>query len=334
MEEDMDRDSTVVLSVYFEGTANSLEALETQVGIFAAATVGTDLSEYEAGMLLRPDIRGPFKVAFDGCGVTNGILGTLFAAGLEGQCDFVVMILKELLATGLRRVVMNCLGLSRGGLALMILAQKLASLEVDQIACTDLNLCIFDPVPGNLVGTGFPFTGWGRSDLSTCTCLRRVLAIYPYEPLPDYYFHAPTLCKYPSCAQVEEDVTLGCHMAAMAPMRQGATHRWRLASNTSFRRIFEFITSVGTKVNVDPHGFYQPSDDDCLGIYRRELDLHIREVDSHGHACVYGDGQQEVVADAPSSRRVLHDGYVVYIFRATRNTLARTMSSLSGCMLR
>ena len=29
---------------------------------------------------------GPFKMAFEGCGVTNGLTGLLFASGLRDQC--------------------------------------------------------------------------------------------------------------------------------------------------------------------------------------------------------------------------------------------------------
>ena len=40
----------------------------------------------------------------------------------------------------------------------MILAQQLSALPADQTQRIDLNLCLFDPVPGRLVATGFPFT--------------------------------------------------------------------------------------------------------------------------------------------------------------------------------
>ena len=44
--------------------------------------------------------------------------------------------------------------------------------------------------------------------------IKRVLAIYPCEALPDLAFHAPILPKYPPGADVEEDATLGCHQGA------------------------------------------------------------------------------------------------------------------------
>jgi hypothetical protein len=112
------------------GTANTLDPITTQVGIFAEACAGRDLSRYSSTDSEQLDAAcGPFKIAFDGCGVTDGTLGTLFAAGLEGQCDLVCGIVRDLwlAAAGTRRVRVNCLGLSRGGLALMILAQKVTA---------------------------------------------------------------------------------------------------------------------------------------------------------------------------------------------------------------
>ncbi len=38
--------SDITLSVFFEGTANPLDPITTQVGIFAERTAGQDLSNY------------------------------------------------------------------------------------------------------------------------------------------------------------------------------------------------------------------------------------------------------------------------------------------------
>jgi hypothetical protein len=227
------------------GTANLLVPVTTQVGLFARLAAGKDISSYSRARAALDPKSGPYKVAFDGCGVTNGLAGTLFASGLEGQCDIVKTIIEDLVAAG-AHVSCNCLGLSRGGLGLMILAQILGALPENVVERIDLNMCLFDPVPGNLVSSGFPFTGHGRGDLSNCRCLKRVLAIYPHEPLPDLSFHAPVLCKYPPPpCQVEEDVTLGCHQGALLQMRRGSQDRYVLASNISFRRILDFLVSVG-----------------------------------------------------------------------------------------
>ena len=50
-----------------------------------------------------------------------------------------------------------------------------------------LNLCLFDPVPGNLICTarGLDLLGYSTAnscmDISACGCLRDVLALYPHE---------------------------------------------------------------------------------------------------------------------------------------------------------
>jgi len=295
------------------GTANTLDPITTQVGIFAQAAAGRDLSSYSRAHGPLDPTAGPFKVAFDGCGVTNGLGGTLFASGLEGQCDIVVSVVEGLIAAGARSVLCNCLGLSRGGLALMILAQKLGGLAPDIAARVELNMCLFDPVPGNLVSTGFPFTGFGRADLTSCSCLKRVLAIYPHEPLPDLSFHAPVLCKYPVTTMVEEDVTLGCHQGALFQTRRGSQNKYALASNLSFRMISDWFQAVGGGVDVSPLGYYQPSAADCLEIYRRELAAHLDEAAGTGKA--------------PCTRRALHDGCVAFMLDAARGSAAVAGSS-------
>lgn len=74
-------------------------------------------------------------MAFDGCGVTNGCTGTLFAAGLKKQCQVVVNRIIELLATGDKSVRVNVLGLSRGGIAAMYLAQMLSD---ERVSCSQV----------------------------------------------------------------------------------------------------------------------------------------------------------------------------------------------------
>jgi len=107
-----------------------------------------------------------------------------------------------------------------------------------------VNALLFDPVPGNLVLTGTLncFTLASQSmNLSRCKNLSRVLALYPYEPLPDLAFHAPLIGKYPANCVVEEDVTLGCHQGALFPTRIGG-----LDCHLSYVRIRRFMTDCGT----------------------------------------------------------------------------------------
>ena len=230
----------VLLTIFFEGTANTLRPLTTQIGMFAEACGATDLTNPASPPPSRVDEGGStadtatlpcFKMQYDGCGVTNGLSGTLFAEGLREQCAEISKRIAQLSAVW-RRVRVNALGLSRGGIACIFLAQALAEVEcADQL---DLTMLLYDPVPGDLVWTGFPFTGIRAKDLRHCSSLRSVLAIYPHEPLPDMTFHAPVLPAYPAECKVEEDVTLGCHQGAL--FRTGRGQRFA-ASNLSFRRI-------------------------------------------------------------------------------------------------
>ena len=51
------------------------------------------------------------------------------------------------------------------------------------------------------------------NDLSKSHVLANVLALYPYEPLPDFSFHMPIFPKYPpeKDTNIDIDITLGCH---------------------------------------------------------------------------------------------------------------------------
>ena len=111
----------------------------------------------------------------------------------------------------------NVLGLSRGGIAAYMLARHVSGLKC--ASRLRLNLCVFDPVPGNLVSTakyldlfGNVTTANRHIDLRGCRIVR-CLALYPADPLPDLAFHAPLLPDYPTGCEVEEDATLGCHQA-------------------------------------------------------------------------------------------------------------------------
>ena len=154
------------------------------------------------------------KIAFDGCGVTHGCCGTLFATGLREQTQVVRQKLEAIMLSPdlhKRRVRLNVVGLSRGGCAAIILAQELCHISGTELSMVQSSifymqltdrvvvqaLFLFDPVPGNLC--------WATTincfniasqclDLSMCTNnLMNVTAIYPHEPLPDLAFHAPVI---------------------------------------------------------------------------------------------------------------------------------------------
>ena len=163
------------------------------------------------------------------------------------------------------RVRLNVVGLSRGGIAAIFLANELRDVDGDQLS---LALLLFDPVPGNLICSRIDWlcccnTATQSLDLSSCTRnLKHVVALYPYEPLPDVAFHAPVLpCPPPpdNCLY-DLDVTLGCHqgdrldelICADTSDCLGAL-RWPpndLASRLSFNRIFDFLHQNGTAIEL------------------------------------------------------------------------------------
>jgi len=201
-------------------------------------------------------------MGFDGCGVTDGCAGTLFAKGLDKQCDQVRRQLDAFLGERVpsgqlqRPVRVNVVGLSRGGIACLYLAQRLADLTPSQCK---LCMLLFDPVPGNLLTQRqLDVCGCINAhkccDVSMCQCLSRVLAIYPHEPLPAIAFHAPVLCNYPDSCDVEEEVTLGCHQGALFThrlcLRPGqAWDSIDLPSALSFLRIRRWLFECGTSLN-------------------------------------------------------------------------------------
>ena len=210
--------TNAVLACFFEGTANCLQPTTTQIGQFFDACDHYDITE----MLAEPDPNlQAFKMGFDGCGYAYGPPGTIWAVGLGSQCQVVVARVQWLLQTR-RHVTVVALGLSRGGVAALMLAKRLGGFDPERLS---VQLCAFDPVPGNLVCASRYIDLLGLNaancvlDCSGCRTLRRVLALYPHEPLPDLAFHAPIFPRYPSSdwCEIEEDAVLGCHQGALYP---------------------------------------------------------------------------------------------------------------------
>jgi hypothetical protein len=185
----------VIVSVYFCGTGGTIKGETTQIGFFAKSCVASeDIT----------DGSNNYKFYFDGCGVTNGnlylfvnfrisfelgMMGTIFAAGLNSQCNEVVEKCEKILEQKNKRITLNVLGLSRGGIACLILANKLYNYRD-----IDINLFLFDPVPGNSITSGtfdilYQTTAYQNIDLTSSINLKNVVALYPYEPLPDLAFH-------------------------------------------------------------------------------------------------------------------------------------------------
>eukprot|EP00931_Biecheleriopsis_adriatica_P042347 TRINITY_DN24134_c0_g2_i1.p1 TRINITY_DN24134_c0_g2~~TRINITY_DN24134_c0_g2_i1.p1 ORF type:complete len:333 (+),score=55.65 TRINITY_DN24134_c0_g2_i1:34-1032(+) len=231
---------SVILSVFMEGTGNPLDPVVTQIALFSDMCVAMKLPEE-----VDQDTSfaaGHYKLSFPGCGVSHGLSGTLFATGLREQCSVVHEYIQEFIKQG-HSVLVNFLGLSRGGIGGLYLAQTLSEFPPQQVL---LNMLLYDPVPGNLIWMSrfLDFAGKMNAnqamDVSDVENLGRVLVLYPHEPLPDIAFHAPLLPKFPPNCDLEQEVILGCHQGAL-------WLRPKVDTCLSFFRIREFLESCGTK---------------------------------------------------------------------------------------
>jgi len=321
----------VLLVVFFEGTANTLKPVTTQIGEFAHACSAVDIRNATGPVDYASN--GPFKMAFDGCGVTNGLLGTLFASGLDAQCREVAKAALAILSSGNntvpslkststsnqdatndaaaaapqpaaaaavvgRRMKCVAVGLSRGGIACMKLTRALSATP-DLLASIDYHALLFDPVPGNSLTTGFPFTACSSFDLRRCGNLRSVLALYPHQPLPAVALHAPVLPRYPQTCAVEEDVTLGCHQGALFYTAKRPTGEVERASTIAFHRIRGFLEKHGVSLRftgVESLARYHPTAEDCLALCRLELERVHGATSRELHD---GTGRSRTIVRAP-----------------------------------
>jgi len=161
----------------------------------------------------------------------------------------VVSKVKQLLNASFK-VTLNCLGLSRGGMGVLILIQKLAKYTPNRIV---MNTILFDPVPGNLI-TSYNLDILHNTlatqcmDVSASKNLANVLAIYPHEPLPDLAFHAPIIPKYPHTTHLEQLVTLGCHQGALfSPSNVDCL--------LSYHLLCEYLSVWGTKLDFSKSSY-------------------------------------------------------------------------------
>lgn len=236
--------SPITLSVFFCGTGGRLVPAKTQIGYFFKKTRALDITNHDK-LLVSDRLPNQLKMGFDGVRVTNGWKGLIFGVGMKAKCKVVMDRLAEILAKK-RPVVLNCIGLSRGGIACLYLCQMTADLG-DALT---INLCLFDPVPGNLLTTARHVDWFNLSaandcqDISRSTNIDRVLALYPHEPLPNLLMHAPMFPTYPPGAKVDQDVILGCHQGALF-------NHYTLPCRISRLRIGQFLISVGTPLSSD-----------------------------------------------------------------------------------
>jgi hypothetical protein len=290
------------LAIFFCGTDGSLDNNNTWIQYFhnklctAFDLTGHSPDDWsrehaisESTMITRSKnsiLHWDAKLGFNGCGVDYGMPGVVFGSGLSDQCDtaitHITKIVKDLEGfvqerDGVKGVLkLNCVGLSRGAVAIALLAKMIAG---DQFLTKyrsatpfskdthdsefqkrpgrveiEFNGFLFDPVPGNLIitgscdsSTGISLTKQTKNLKKHCGTglIRRMTAIYPYESLPDIACHAPLLIQYPDDCEVHEDVMLGCHQGAVF------AHSYDLACICSFFQILEFLKQVGVEMDRD-----------------------------------------------------------------------------------
>lgn len=215
-----------------------MDIVTTQIAMFARYVRAQELDANK--MSLPSPERGDYKLSFAGCGVTNGFTGLVFAHGLRDQCELVCSYLEEFLEAGLT-VKLVFVGLSRGGIGGAYLAQRLKDFDKTKV---ELNLLLFDPVPGNFIyiSRWLDLAGVSNTnqamDLSFAKNLGRVIVLYPHEPLPAIAVHAPIIYKFPDDCNLEEDVILGCHQGALFLRAQADTC-------LSFARIRDYLKDCG-----------------------------------------------------------------------------------------
>lgn len=268
-----------VINAYFSGTSFEIEKDSFIASQLYGASISAD---------------NQINFGFDGCGIAhdgNGsvrhfkdgetmpsLSGALWGTGLDEQCQKVIEQIKTELKAG-HQVTLNAYGHSRGAIAALLLAKQLGQVDPNLL---EINLALLDPVPGNLITTSaLDFLNISLAnkvmDLSECTPLKNVLAIYPYIPLSDISCHAPLFPIYPSSANVDEDTTFGCHAQAEVLINHGIS-----ASAFTAPRFYEFLTKHGSKFKLsEQFNFnFMWTNDELLQLY----DNHHSEVNASTRA--------------------------------------------------
>lgn len=140
-------------------------------------------------------------------------------------------IVKELLRSGYK-VKLNAIGLSRGGIAALLLSKKLGYIDSYHL---ETNLLLLDPLPGNAsIVPAIDIFGFSLAnqamDVSLSKNLKYVESLYPYLEVGDdtgdstdkflARFHVPIRTAYPSFTEVREEVILGAHLRAFQDMEK------------------------------------------------------------------------------------------------------------------
>lgn len=249
----------ITLSVFFSGTGHAIENFR-----FVFSVLHRDACNDETHQ----------KMGFDGCALEKGaLIGGIFGFGLDEQCEKVLARVNSLLERSAETVTVNAYGHSRGGVACLLLAKKLAGNPRIEV-----NLVIHDPVSGNWIGSAY-LDGLGLnvtltsegSDVSACDNLHSALVIYPVLPLPDIMAHAPLLPVFPQTCEVRIELTLGCHLGAQD---------LGLNSNNAMiacHLAVQAMTEKGTHFESRLVQRYLTNfDEQLLGCYERSINFHLR----------------------------------------------------------
>ncbi len=296
------------ISVYFSGTGFSIDDREF---LTASLYVRTEGSESQ------------IKIGFSGCGVDYGFRGGIFGSGLDEQCNYVIARVIQEINAGYQ-ITLNVYGHSRGGIAALLLAKQLGNIDKEKLA---INLALLDPVPGNFITTSsidpFEISLTNKTmDLSGCKPLKRVLALYPYLPLPAIVCHAPLLASYPKETEVDIEVVNGCH-AQVEQLSEPLSYLVKL-------RVEEFLVQNGTQLRTDrDYKNAEAMKQTYLDCYQQDLDpdrqATSRETHSaqgmvitaktgakylnSRHKSLAGDSSQEPVALSIQPEKGLFSGF-------------------------
>ncbi|KTD04269.1 hypothetical protein [Fluoribacter gormanii] len=259
----------ITLTAIFEGTIYSIEQPNTHLHqVLFKDCEGVRITSAEQVDLYKGATH--FKIGFNGCGVDYGVKGLLFGAGVKKQSDQVVEVVKKLIKEG-HKVKLNCIGLSRGGIAAIMAAIKLAHVDGFHL---ETNLLLLDPVPGNLFYVPFlDFFNYTLTnnaiDLSGSKNLNYVETLYPYLEVGDdteewvdqvlAKFHIPIRPTYPKHCQVREEVILGAHLKAFQDVNKenDAVHlRYGVDVIPIIRKLskaimYQFLDRVGSLVEAE-----------------------------------------------------------------------------------
>ena len=195
-------------------------------------------------------------MGFDGIGAERDLLGIFFGVGADRQCHEVIVKVEEEIKKG-NQVILNIYGHSRGGVTGLLLAKQLSGVDP---ALLEINLAMFDPVPGNLIATStfdvFDLSFAQKTmDLRQCKPLKRVLALYAHHPnfagILDPFF-APVFSLYPSSTDVEIDAVSGNHVTPQGILiskdnTQVVFTSMLYSSFIVFARVVNFLQQCGTE---------------------------------------------------------------------------------------